>query len=59
MSNEMEIRRKIRECIEEMDRKFNTILGPVVYCYSKYGKLDELEKIAEEMAKEVRKKRDW
>ena len=42
-----------------MDRKFNTILGPVVYCYNRYGELDELEKIAEEIAKEQRRKRDW
>jgi hypothetical protein len=58
MSNE-EIRKKIRECIEEMDRRFGSILGPIIYCYSKYNKLDELDKLAEEIAKEYNRKKDW
>lgn len=58
MSDE-EIRSKIKECIEEKEKTFGSILGPIVHCYSKYGKLDELEKIAEEIAKEYNRKKDW
>jgi hypothetical protein len=48
MSNE------IRKCIEEMDKKLGSILGPVIYCYKKHNKLDELERMIEEFVKVLR-----
>jgi hypothetical protein len=49
--------RDIRKCVEEMEKKFGGILTPLIYCYTKYNKLDELERIVEEFVKTLRSER--